>query len=60
MEIPITQFDSNNNEDKISRRSEVSSRRSVEPKAAPIDQGKRIFRGLGFNIISNHKFEYSF
>jgi len=59
MELPITQSNPINDE-KSSKRSEVSSRRSMDPKTVPTDEGKRIFRGLGFNIISNHKFEYSF
>jgi hypothetical protein len=41
----------------ISRNSEAVSRQSPEH---PAQETKRIFRGLGFNIISNHKFEYAF
>lgn len=40
-------------------RSRASSRRSAENKEGR-EESKRIFRGLGFNIISNHKYEYTF
>jgi hypothetical protein len=36
----------------------ASSRKSVEKQER--EESKRIFRGLGFNIITNHKYEYTF
>ena len=39
-----------------SRHSAVS-RGSVDSKRSG-EEGKRLFRGLGFNIISNHKYQY--
>ena len=32
----------------------------MDSKEVRGEEGKKIFRGLGFNIISNHKFEYTF
>jgi hypothetical protein len=32
----------------------------MDSKDFKSDEGKKIFRGLGFNIITNHKFEYTF
>ena len=42
-----------------SERNKVSSRRSMDNKEQR-EESKRLFRGLGFNIITNHKYEYTF
>jgi hypothetical protein len=39
-----------------SERSRAASRKPMDNK----EEGKRMFRGLGFNIITNHKYEYTF
>jgi hypothetical protein len=59
IEEPRRKLENKKEGEESESRSMVSSRRSMDNKEQR-EESKRLFRGLGFNIITNHKFEYTF